>query len=166
MQLVRPDGNPSADLMIVGDAPGSDDDRSGRAFSGATGEMVDRVLGTIGVDRQSALLATLVPWRPPGNRRLSDGEVQQCLPFMHRLLAIVRPRHLVLMGGQTVRALAGEEIPIRRLRGRWLQVQVQNEQLTIAALAFPTTDQWLTNAATKQQLWSDLVTLRIAVTTA
>lgn len=166
MQLVRPDGNPHAPLVLLGDAPGSDDDRSGRAFSGATGQLVDRVLGSAGFDRQSALLATLVPWRPPGNRRLADSEVQPCLPFIHRLLAIVRPRFLVLLGAQTLRALTGQEVPIRRIRGRWLEVQVQNEQLTIAALALPTPDQWLANAGAKQQLWSDLVTLRIAVTTA
>lgn len=166
MQLVRPDGNPHASLIIIADAPGSDDDRFGRAFSGPTGAMVDRVLGTVGITREGALLATLVPWRPPGNRRLSETEVGPCLPFIHRLLGIVRPRHAVLLGTQTVRALTGIDTPIRRLRGRWLEVTVQNEQLTIAALALPTPDQWLTNASAKQQLWSDLVALRVAVTTA
>ena len=165
MQFVRPDGNPAAPLLILGDAPGSDDDRSGQAFSGATGQLVDRVLGTAGFDRRSTLLATLVPWRPPGNRRLSESEVQSCLPFVHRLLSIVRPQCIALLGGQAVRALTGEELPVRRLRRRWLSVHVQSEQLTIAALALPTPEQWLTNAVTKQQLWSDMVTLRTAVTT-
>lgn len=165
MQFVRPDGNPLSSLVILGDAPSSDDDRSGRAFSGVTGALVDRVLRTIDLDRGSLLLATLVPWRPPGNRRLSDSEVELCLPFIHRLLGIVRPQRLVLMGTQTVRAFAGVDSSIRRLRGRWFDVTVQNEQLTIAALALPTPDQWLINAAAKQQLWSDLLRLRIAVTT-
>jgi DNA polymerase len=164
-QLVRPDGSSSAAVIVIGDAPGSDDDRSGRAFSGAAGQILDRVLAPIGLDRRSLLLATLVPWRPPGNRRLSEAEIQTCLPFLHRVLAIVRPRHALLLGIQTVRALTGEEMPIRRLRGRWLDVQVQDGQLTIAALALPTPDQWLTTPAAKQALWSDLVTLRRAVTT-
>ena len=164
-QLVRPDGNPHAALVVLGDAPGADDDRSGRAFSGSQGHMVDRVLGTVGFDRESTLFAMMVPWRPPGNRRLAEPEISACVPFAHRLLAIVRPRCLVMLGAQTMRALTGLETPVRRLRGRWVDVQVQNEQLTIAALAMPTPDQWLSNAAAKQQLWSDLIALRTTVTT-
>jgi len=158
---VRPDGNPGADLVVIGDAPGSDDDRSGRAFSGPPGQLLDRVLGSIGLDRTRMLLTHLVPWRPPGSRPLSEAEIQACLPFLHRLLALVRPRHLLLLGAGPVRALTGSTEPIRRLRGRFLQVEVINAQLPMAALPLPPLEQWLRSATSKQELWSDLIQLRL-----
>lgn len=160
-QTVRPDGNPAADLVVIGDAPGSDDDRSGRAFSGPTGQRFDRVLGAIGLDRTKMVLTHLVPWRPPGNRPLAEAEMQACLPFVHRLLALVRPRHLLLLGAAPVRGLTGSTDPIRRLRGRWLEVQVPGADLAIQALAMPPFEQWLRSAASKQEAWADLIQLRI-----
>src|SRR4051812_6384453 len=157
---VRPDGNPAAELVVIGDAPGSDDDRSGRAFSGAPGEVLDRVFGSIGLDRSAMLLTHLVPWRPPGNRPLSDAEIQACLPFVHTLLRLVRPKRMALLGAAASRALTGNTEPIRRLRGRWLDVQVPKAELTIAAVALPPLDQWLRSAASKRDLWSDLIQLR------
>ena len=160
---VRPDGNPAAKLVVIGEAPGSDDDRSGRAFSGAPGQLLDRVLGSVSLDRQAMLLTTLVPWRPPGNRPLSETEIRLCLPFLHRLLALVRPERLLLLGAAPVRTLTGQSEPLRRLRGRWLDVQILEAQVSINALAFPPLDQWLRSAATKRDLWSDLINLRRTV---
>lgn len=164
-QTVRPDGNPAAGLVVIGEAPGSDDDRSGRAFSGAPGQLLDRVLGSVGLDRQAMLLTTLVPWRPPGNRPLSEAEIQACLPFLVRLLALVRPQHLLLLGAVPVRTLTGQSESIRRLRGRWLDVQHNEAQISTAAMALPPLDQWLRSPSTKRDLWSDLRRLRRAVTT-
>ena len=117
---VRPDGHPAAGLVLIGDAPGADDDRSGRAFSGPQGALLDRVLRSIGLDRSGLLLTFVSPWRPPGNRPLTEAEVQACLPFLLRLLELVQPHRLVLLGAVPVRALTGATDPIRRLRGRWL----------------------------------------------
>lgn len=161
---VRPDGNPQAAIVLIGDAPGSDDDRTGRAFSGRSGEMLDRVLRSIGLDRSQVLLTTLVPWRPPGNRPLSESEIASCLPFVHRLLALVRPQRLVLLGALPVRALTGNTETLRRVRGRWLDVQLPAQQLTIPALPMPPLDQWLRSAAARQGVWSDLIHLRRALT--
>ncbi len=161
---VRPDGNPCAGIVVIGDAPGSDDDRSGRAFSGAQGQVLDRVMGSAGLDRTAMLLTTLSPWRPPGNRPLSDAEIQACLPFIHRLLAIVAPQRIVLLGTTAVRALTGETGTLRKLRGQFLPIQLKQTQLTVPALALPAIEQWLHNSATKQQLWSDLVKLQRAIT--
>jgi DNA polymerase len=145
MSTVQPDGNPQAGLVLIGDAPGSDDDRSGRAFSGAAGQTLDRVFASIGLDRSAMLLAPLVPWRPPGNRPLSEAEIQTCLPFLRRMLTLVRPRRLVLLGGGPVRALTGNADPIRKLRGHWLEALIRS-------------------AATKRDVWSDLLQLRRALT--
>ena len=89
---MRPAGSANARLVLIADAPGNDDDRSGTAFSGPAGVTIERVMGSIGLTRADMLLTTLVPWRPPGNRPPSESEIQACLPFLHRLLMIVQPR--------------------------------------------------------------------------
>ncbi len=126
--------------------------------------LLDRVLGSVGLDRGAMLLTTLVPWRPPGNRPLSEAEIQACLPFLHRLLLIVRPQRLVLLGSAPVRTLTGHSESIRRLRGKWLPTTGIEPQLTLMALPMPPIDQWFRTPASKQELWSDLLTLQRAVT--
>ena len=162
---VRPSGTTSATVVLIADAPGNEDDRSGHAFSGPTGAMLDRVMGSIGLTREQMLLTTLVPWRPPGGRPASDKEVQSCLPFVHRLLELVRPRVVLLAGVGPVVALTGETGTVRQLRGRLLEVALPGEQSKLAALPMQPLAQWLRDAGTKQQLWSDLLQLRAMLTT-
>lgn len=162
---VRPDGNPKARVVLIADAPGRDDDRSGRAFDGAAGALLDRVLAPAGLDRSAMLLTTLVPWRPPGGRPPTEAEVQACLPFVHRLLAIVRPRYLMLVGAASVKALSGRSDSLRRLRGNWLEVQIPGVETVIPTLAFPAMDQWLASSTSRQRLWLDLIALQKAITT-
>lgn len=157
---VRPAGSPAAPIVLVAEAPDGDDDRSGLAFSGAAGALLDRVLATAGLHRDAMLLTTLVPWRPPGNRPPSESEIATCLPFIHRLLALVRPRLVVLAGGSPATALTGQTGTIRQLRGRWLEVAVAETQTKLPALPILPPNQWLRDAGTKQQLWSDLLHLR------
>lgn len=163
---VRPSGSARAPILLIGDAPGSDDDRSGHAFSGASGAMLDRVMHSIGLDRGHMLLTTLVPWRPPGNRPASESEIQLCLPFLHRLIALVEPSVVVLLGAGPVAALTGQTGTIRQLRGRWLDMIIKTEQVSIKVLPVLPLAQWLRDATTKQQLWSDLVLLQKAIKTA
>ncbi len=162
---VRPDGNPQARVVLVGDSPGSDDDRSGRAFSGAAGALLDRVLATAGLDRDAVLKTTLVPWRPPGGRPPTESEIQACLPFFHRLIAIVRPERLVLLGSLSLRSLTGGTETMRRKRGSWVNVKIPLIDTEIPALPFPVLDQWLASPIAKQRLWSDMITLHKATTT-
>ncbi len=160
---VRPSGNPGAGLVLVADAPGAEDDRTGAAFSGPPGQMLDRVLGSIGLDRSAILLTHLVPWRPPGSRAPSEAEVQACLPFLHRLLALTRPRRILLVGAGPAKALAGATEGVRRLRGRWLPVPVEGEEAPAQALALPPQDHWMRSAASKRSLWADLLELRQSI---
>ena len=162
---VRPAGVATATVVLIGDAPGNDDDRSGRAFSGPAGVIIDRVMGSIGLTRADLLLTTLVPWRPPGNRPPSDSEIQACLPFLHRLLTLVQPRAVILAGSGPVTALTGQTGTIRQLRGRWLELFIASEQIKLSALPILPFAQWFRDGGTKQQLWSDLLLLRKAVTT-
>ena len=157
---VRPSGAPGAGLVLIAEAPGADDDRAGQAFAGAPGRMLDQVLASIGVDRSKVLLTHLVPWRPPGNRAPSEGEIQACLPFLNRLLALTRPARILLAGAGPGRALAGAADGVRRLRGRWLPVAIEGQATPAQALLLPPIDQWLRSSSAKQALWADLLELR------
>ena len=158
---VRPDGNPAARLVLVAEAPGADDDRAGTAFAGPSGQALDRVLGSIGLDRSAVLLTHLVPWRPPGGRAPTEAEIQVCLPFLLRLLRLVRPERLLLLGAAPARALCGSSDSIRRLRGRLLQAALPGADISIPALPMLPWDQWLRTPAGKRDCWADLLALRL-----
>ena len=161
---VASSGNPGAGLVVIAEAPGPDDDRSGHAFSGPPGQRLDRILATVGLDRSRLMLAMLVPWRPPGGRQLNAPEIGQCLPYLHRLLALTRPRHLVLLGVTTLRAIGGDPAAtLRRARGHWSSATIPGIEAPVPTLAMLHPDQWLASATNRQSTWNDLVMLREAL---
>ncbi|MBW4090331.1 MAG: uracil-DNA glycosylase [Proteobacteria bacterium] len=119
--LVFAEGDPGAGLLLIGGAPSDADDRAGRPFTGPAGAYLDKMLASIGLDRSHLLLAPLVPWRPPGDRPPSPAERAACRPFLHRLIVLVRPRRLVLLGPLAVQDLLG---PGRRGKEAWRAVTV------------------------------------------
>ena len=157
---VRPSGTVGARVVMIGDAPSADDDRSGSAFSGATGALVDRVLGSAGLDRNQVLFAQLVPWRPPGNRPPSDAEVRACVPFILRLLRLSGATHTVLIGQAACRTLLGTDERLSRLRGRWQELVLQDGHPPMSALAMAPAENWLRSASSRRETWSDLILLR------
>jgi DNA polymerase len=160
---IAPSGNPAAGLVLVYDTPGPDDDRAGMAFSGPPGERLDRVLGSVGLDRTRFLAAPLIPWRPPGGRPASDAELALCLPFLQRLLVLTRPRHIVLLGAGPHRALAtalgSEDAGFRKARGKWGRVTLPGVDAPIPALPMLSADLWLSTPANRQTTWTDLLQL-------
>ena len=96
------DGNPSAKVMFIGEAPGADEDRIGRAFVGKSGQLLDKMLETIGLDRTSCYICNILPWRPPGNRSPADAEIAVCLPFLKRQIEIVNPDYIFMLGAVAV----------------------------------------------------------------
>ncbi|WP_372024552.1 uracil-DNA glycosylase [Tistrella mobilis] len=112
------DGNPEADLMLVGEAPGAEEDRRGLPFVGQSGRLLDRMLKAIGRDRSSVYITNVLPWRPPGNRTPTPAEIAACLPFALRHIALVRPKLVVAVGGVSAKALLDRPEGITRLRGR------------------------------------------------
>ena len=160
--LVLRDGNPQSGLVLIGEAPSDDDDREGRPFSGPGGQVLDRVFGSIGLDRTQMMLTMLVPWRPPGKRSPSTSEIQACLPFLWQHLAIVRPRRLVLFGGLVTRALGLGADNIARLRGRWTEITAPDVG-SIAVLPMRPVELSLKTALHKRELWADLLSLRMAI---
>ncbi len=133
--LVFADGNPESGLMLVGEGPGAEEDRAGRPFVGPSGQLLDRMLASIGLDRTQCLITNLIPWRPPGNRNPTDSEVLICLPFLLRHIALVRPRRLVLLGALASRAVLGGSAGITRLRGKWTEANIPGLRRAAAGAA-------------------------------
>jgi uracil-DNA glycosylase family 4 len=158
--LVFSDGNPSASIMIIGEAPGGEEDRAGKPFVGPSGQLLDRMLGSIGLDRTQVLITNIIPWRPPGNRAPSDIEVATCLPFLLRHLVLVAPRHILLLGATAARALTGNSQGIRRIRGSWHDLVLPDLAQPIACLATYHPAYLLRTPSAKREAWSDLIALQ------
>jgi uracil-DNA glycosylase family 4 len=160
--LVFGDGNPSARLMFVGEAPGRDEDEAGRPFVGRSGKLLDVMLTALGLDRMAdTYIANVVYWRPPGNRDPSDQEVAICKPFIERQIELVKPDILVFLGGQPMKALIGGDAArsgIRKLRGRWHTFETGGR--TIAALPTFHPAYLLRNPIEKRLVWRDLLAVR------
>jgi len=156
-------GPEDASLMMVGDAPGAEEDRSGTPFTGPAGQLLDKMLASILLQRDTIRLANILPWRPPGDRNPSDAEIALCLPFIQRQIALVKPHILVLLGAVAARALLPETIGaqgIRRLRGQWREILAPglDTPLTCFALYHPAYLLHLPSA--KRDAWHDLLALR------
>lgn len=126
--LVFSDGHPDADIMIIGEAPGKDEDRMGVPFVGSAGQLLDQMLGAVKLDRQRVYITNIIPWRPPGNRPPTTEEIEMMRPFVEKHIALVKPRFLLALGGTACKTLLGTETGIMKLRG-----QIQNYQSITAA---------------------------------
>ena len=157
--FVFADGRPGAPLMLVGEAPGADEDREGLPFVGAAGRLLDRMLEAIGIAREDAYISNIVPWRPPGNRNPTDSEIAACLPFVERHIELAAPQILVPIGGVSAKALLRSREGILRLRGRWLIYRPpEGEPMTARALLHPA--YLLRQPAQKKLAWRDLLEIR------
>ncbi len=159
-KLVFADGNADSGLMLVGEGPGAEEDRAGLPFVGPSGQLLDRMLASIGLDRTKCLITNLIPWRPPGNRNPTDAEVMTCLPFLLRHIALVRPRRLVLLGKLSASALTGNKAGILRMRGKWTEVHVPGLPAPIPALPMLHPAYLLRTPGAKRDAWADLLLLR------
>ena len=120
------DGNPGARLMIIGEAPGRDEDRMGVPFVGADGQLLDKMIASIGLDRASVYLTNLLPWRPPGNRSPTNEETAMLLPWLFRHVQLAKPEFVLLLGGAAAKLVLGSHDGIMKLRGRWRDVDFGN----------------------------------------
>ena len=154
------DGNPAAPLMIIGEAPGADEDRVGRPFVGRAGQLLDRMLAAIGLDRSGVLITNVIYWRPPGNRTPTADEIAACLPFVLRHIALVRPKILVLAGGTAARALLPPGPGITRLRGNWFDLAIPGLDDPVPTLPMFHPSFLLRAPERKREAWRDLLALR------
>jgi DNA polymerase len=154
------DGNPQARLMIVGEAPGADEDRIGLPFVGASGKLLDAMLAAIGLDRTSVFICNVVPWRPPGNRKPEPAEVELCLPFVSRQIELVDPAVLLLLGGAPTSALLARTDSITRLRGHWIDYQSKRLSHPIPAMPTFHPAYLLRTPAHKKEAWRDMLAVK------
>ena len=120
--LVFADGNPAADIMLIGEAPGRDEDRMGLPFVGAAGQLLDRMLKSIGMDRQNVYITNILPWRPPGNRTPSPEETQLLWPFLRRHIQLKAPKIIFALGGSSAKLLLNTQTGILKLRGQMQEI--------------------------------------------
>lgn len=157
-------GNPAARVMLVGEAPGRDEDIEGRPFVGRSGQLLDRMLAAIGLsrtaeDRESAVFITnTVFWRPPGNRTPTEAETQMCLPFLIRTIEIQKPDMIVCLGATPASGLTGRTEGILRLRGRWITANISGRNIPLLPTLHPA--YLLRQPAQKRLAWRDMLMLR------
>ncbi len=163
MNLVFADGNPKARVMIVGEGPGAEEDRQGLPFVGASGQLLDRMLAAIGLDRSSVYITNLLFWRPPGNRTPTGTEIAACLPFVERHIELVDPGYLLLVGGISAKTLLGRSQGILKLRGHWAHYQHAGLVRPIPALASLHPAYLLRQPGQKRLAWRDFLALREAL---
>ncbi len=163
MNLVFADGNPEAKVMILGEGPGAEEDRQGLPFVGASGQLLDRMLAAIGLDRSSVYITNLLFWRPPGNRTPTGTEIAACLPFVERHIELVDPQYLLLVGGISAKTLLGRSQGILKLRGHWAHYQHAGMVRPIPALASLHPAYLLRQPGQKRLAWRDFLALREAL---
>ena len=153
-RLVFADGNPQARIMFVGEAPGREEDLEGLPFVGRSGKLLDRMMAAIGLNRSSAYIANVIPWRPPGNRTPTPQETQTCLPFIQRQIELVDPDVLVTLGNPSTQTLLSTREGIMKTRGRWVDYDTGTR--TIRAIATFHPAYLLRSPSYKRLTWQDL----------
>lgn len=154
-------GAASAPLMIIGEAPGREEDIEGKPFVGRAGQLLDRMLAASGIDEASVHITNIVYWRPPGNRTPTPQEAEACRPFLERQIALVRPKVLLLLGGAAAKHVLRVEDGILRLRGAWRQIAVEGESFRTMASLHPA--YLLRTPAAKRLAWRDLLAVQEAL---
>lgn len=168
--MVFSDGNPESPLMLVGEAPGAEEDRQGKPFVGESGLLLDRILASAGLDRKAAdplksiYISNILNWRPPGNRTPTAAEIMVSLPFIERHIQLVKPKLLIFAGGVAAQALFGSTESISRLRGRWIDYLPQTPELRDGAIPIPALaifhpSYLLRTPAQKRLVWRDMLLL-------
>jgi len=156
--LVFGDGNPQARVMFLGEAPGADEDRIGKPFMGRSGQLLDKMMAAIGLDRTAAYIGNVVPWRPPGNRNPTPQEVAMCKPFVERQIELVDPDLIVCLGAPATQTLTGTKDGILKTRGRFFPYALPGREVRLLATLHPAF--LLRQPLQKRLAWRDFRSLR------
>lgn len=160
-QLAFSDGRPGSRVMILGEAPGAEEDRTGKPFVGRAGQLLDRMLASIGLDRTGVYIANVVPWRPPGNRTPTPQEIAICLPFTERQIELARPEILVTTGSPATQTILASKDGITKMRGRWGSYAAGAIEVRVLPMLHPA--YLLRQPLHKRLAWRDLQMLRTAL---
>ncbi|HYN22202.1 MAG TPA: uracil-DNA glycosylase [Thermoanaerobaculia bacterium] len=153
-KVVFGSGNPDADLMFIGEAPGAEEDRQGLPFVGAAGELLTRILAAIETRREDVYIANILKCRPPGNRDPQPDEVSACRGYLERQIELIRPKIIVALGRIAAQTLLGNDTPIGRMRGQWYKIMGVPTMVTYHPAAL------LRNQALKRPTWEDMQQVR------
>ena len=156
--MVFSDGNKSSQIMLIGEAPGHDEDVQGKPFVGRSGKLLNKMLEAIGLSRETVYIANIVPWRPPNNRRPTEEEINICLPFIRKHIELIAPKVLMLLGSTATYALLRNKEGITKIRGKWVDME-------FGKLKVPTLPSFhpaflLRQPAQKKYSWEDLKMLK------
>jgi DNA polymerase len=145
--------------MLIGEAPGAQEDRQGKPFVGPSGQLLDRMLATIGLDRSKVYITNVIYWRPPGNRTPTAAEIATCQPFLERQIELLQPKLLVFVGGIAARALLGVTEGVTKLRGRPFTYEAGDGR-SIPAIVMFHPAYLLRQPAQKRYSWRDLLAIK------
>ena len=159
-QTVFADGNPFAKIMLIGEAPGLEEDKLGKPFVGRAGQLLDKMLAAIKLDRNNVYITNVVPWRPPNNREPTTEEILQCLPFIQKHIEIIKPSILILLGGTSAKAILTTNHGITKLRGTWHAYNSPRLSHPIPTRAIFHPAFLLRSPARKKETWEDLLEIQ------
>ncbi len=163
INLCFADGNPKADIMLIGEAPGAQEDRQGKPFVGPSGQLLDRMLKTIGLDRTKVYITNVIYWRPPGNRSPTAAEIAICQPFLERQIELIQPKFLLFVGGIAARALLDRTEGVTKLRGRPFVYKEPREGRETPALVMFHPAYLLRQPGQKRFSWRDLLSIHKSI---
>ena len=156
--IVFSDGNPKSKIMLIGEAPGANEDQEGLPFVGRAGQLLDKMLSAINLDRKKVYISNIVNYRPPENRRPTEAEIKRYLPFISKHIEIINPKILVLLGSTAMNALIGDAIVISKMRGKWIKKQFGSCKTSVIITFHPAF--LMRQPAQKKMAWIDLKMIR------
>ena len=156
--IVFSDGNPKSKIMLIGEAPGANEDDEGLPFVGRAGMLLDKMLNAINLDRKKVYISNIINYRPPENRRPTDEEIKRYLPFITKHIEIINPKILVLLGSTAMNALIGNDVVISKMRGRWIEKEFGNCKTSVIITFHPAF--LMRQPAQKKMSWIDLKMIR------
>ena len=156
--LVFSDGNLNSKIMIIGEGPGANEDKEGIPFVGRAGQLLDKMLSSINLDRKNVYITNVVNYRPPENRKPNDEEIKRYFPFLIKHVEIIRPKILVLLGSTALNTLIGNEVVISKARGKWIEKKIGNTNVSIIASFHPAF--LMRQPEQKKLAWIDLKMIR------
>ena len=156
--MVFSDGNPKSKIMLIGEAPGANEDEEGLPFVGRAGVLLDKMLSAINLNRGKVYISNIINYRPPENRKPTDEEIQRYLPFITKHIEIINPKILVLLGSTAMNALIGSEVVISKMRGKWIEKKFGNCKTSVIITFHPAF--LMRQPAQKKMAWIDLKLIR------
>tara|TARA_B100001027_G_C16250241_1_gene324031 strand:- start:681 stop:1376 length:696 start_codon:yes stop_codon:yes gene_type:complete len=156
--MVFSDGNPKSKIMLIGEAPGANEDEEGLPFVGRAGMLLDKMLAAINLDRKKVYISNIINYRPPENRRPTEEEIKRYLPIITKHIEVIYPKIIILLGSTAMNALIGNDVVISKMRGKWIEKKFGNCKTSVIITFHPAF--LMRQPAQKKMAWIDLKMVR------